>query len=141
MALKMMPAQIAAIKEHGERDYPGECCGALLGRIEGEVKRVDVVLPLANVHEDGAARRFRIDPQEMFRLESEARGRRLSVVGFYHSHPDHPARPSEYDRVHAWPVYSYAIVSVAKGKAGEMTSWVLLDDRSGYEAEEIETIA
>jgi proteasome lid subunit RPN8/RPN11 len=67
---------------------------------------------------------------------AEARG--LDVVGWYHSHPDHPARPSEYDREHAWPWYSYIIVSVAKGVAGEMTSWRLQDDRAGYEKERIE---
>jgi proteasome lid subunit RPN8/RPN11 len=67
---------------------------------------------------------------------AEARG--LDVVGWYHSHPDHPARPSEYDREHAWPWYSYIIVSVTKGVAGEMTSWRLQDDRAGYEKERIE---
>jgi proteasome lid subunit RPN8/RPN11 len=75
------------------------------------------------------------------KVEKEARTRGLDVMGYYHSHPDHPAMPSNYDRDHAWPWYSYVIVSVQKGLAAEVNSWVLAEDRTRFEREEIETIA
>lgn len=140
MALKMTPAQIAAIEQHGERDYPGECCGAMIGRFEGGDHIVDSVRPFENIHEDGAARRFRIDPLEIYKVERAVRAHGQAIVGFYHSHPDHPADPSEYDREHAWPIYSYVIVSVRQGRAGEMKSWILREDCSGYDEEEIKAI-
>lgn len=141
MALKVTEAQIAQIERHGERDYPGECCGALIGRFEGADRIVEHLHEFANVHEDGPARRFRIDPLEMYKVERAQRDRGRTIVGFYHSHPDHPAKPSEYDLANAWPIYSYVIVSVTSAKAAEMKSWVLLEDRSGYEAEAIEIIS
>jgi proteasome lid subunit RPN8/RPN11 len=140
VALKLTRAQIEEIERHGERDFPGECCGALIGRFEGDNRTVEEVHTFENIHEDGPARRFRIDPLEMYRVERGAREAGKAIVGFYHSHPDHPAAPSEYDREHAWPIYSYVIVTVRSGKAAEMKSWILLDDRAGYAAEPIETI-
>jgi proteasome lid subunit RPN8/RPN11 len=137
MALRLTRTQIVAINEHGERDYPGECCGALIGRLDGDDKLIEAVHPFENIHEDGAARRFRIDPLEMYKVERAARESGQNILGFYHSHPDHPADPSEYDREHAWPIYSYVIVSVVTGKARNMKSWVLTEDRAGYNAEPI----
>ncbi|MGH9353636.1 MAG: M67 family metallopeptidase, partial [Terriglobia bacterium] len=84
--------------------------------------------------------RFLIDPDDLRRAEKDARGRGIETVGFYHSHPDHPARPSEYDRDHAFPWYSYVIIAVEAGKAGRYTSWVLRDDRTQFDEERLEVV-
>ena len=127
------------VRAHGERDYPYECCGLLLGRFaDGGRKVVSETYPISNAREEEAKRRrFLIRPEELLRGERHARGRGLEVVGFYHSHPDHPAVPSQYDLEHAWPTYSYLIVSVREGRAGDLFSWELEADRSRFNAEEI----
>jgi proteasome lid subunit RPN8/RPN11 len=127
----------AQIRAHGARDYPHECCGALLG-IDGEAGReVRGLLPLSNGRDDSPRNRFSISAEDVRAAERAAEEQGLGLVGWYHSHPDHPARPSEFDREHAWPWYSYIIVRVASGAAEEMTSWRLTDDRTHYDAEEI----
>lgn len=126
------------IKRHGERTYPEEGCGVLIGRASGSVKTVEEVHPTENARLDSRHNRYLISPDDILRLERQARGHRREVIGFFHSHPDHEAIPSNYDRDHAWPWYSYVIVSVALGKAGDVRSWVLRDDRSRFESEEIE---
>ena len=90
-----------------------------------------------NTHEDERSRRFLIEPLKIKEFEERAAERDMDVLGFYHSHPDHPAEPSEYDREHAWPVYSYVIASVGEHGVEDLRSWVLKDDRSGYEEEPI----
>ena len=122
------------IEAEGAAAYPNECCGILVGRdvgAAGEKRRVvDRLEPGTNVFEAGEQyHRFSIDPRQQMRAERAAEVEGKVVLGFYHSHPDHPARPSEYDREHAWPFYSYVIVKVAKGKPADMTSW-LLDDKT-----------
>jgi proteasome lid subunit RPN8/RPN11 len=126
-----------AIREHGRRAYPEECCGVLLGRNGSTAPRVEVVREFANVHEDERRRRFLIDPRDYLAAEREARERGLVVLGFYHSHPDHPPEPSTFDRVHAWPNLHYLIVGVAAGVPGEITSWLLSEDRSTMRPERI----
>jgi len=124
--LVLTSEQRTLIEREGCRAYPSECCGVLLGRDEPSARRVVEVRPLANDFEaDQRHRRFSITPQALLEAERESADQGLLVLGFYHSHPDHPARPSEFDREHAWPFYSYVIVSVEGGRAGEMTSWVL----------------
>lgn len=132
---------VEAIRRHGEADYPHECCGLLIGALgESGAKRVDEVMALSNVREEGARRnRFLIAPEDLLRGERHARERQREIVGFYHSHPDHPPEPSRYDLEHAWPVYSYVIVSVNEGRADRLRSWELQHDRSRFEAEAIET--
>jgi proteasome lid subunit RPN8/RPN11 len=128
-----LPAPLAReIEQHGVRAYPDECCGILLGRDEATRRVVERVRPTENVFEDVSERRhrFSIDPLELLRAESESSSGTLVVLGFYHSHPDHPARPSDFDRSRAWPFYSYVIVSIQSRDAVDMTSWVL-DDSSG----------
>ena len=127
------------IAAHGERDYPYECCGLLLGNfLEGGVKAISEVYPISNAREEQAKRnRFLIRPEELRQGERYAAARALEVVGFYHSHPDHPAVPSQYDLEHAWPVYSYVVVSVGAGVAGDLRSWEMEQDRSHFVAEEI----
>jgi proteasome lid subunit RPN8/RPN11 len=127
------------IRRHGETDYPYECCGMLIGRFDADGAKVVVeTLAISNAREDEAKRnRFLITPQEMMRGEKYARGKRLDVVGFYHSHPDAPAVPSGFDLDHAWPTYSYIIVSVRAGAAGDFLSWELETDRTKFNSEDI----
>ena len=128
--------QLKEIREHGVRDYPYECCGLLLGRFRADGKVVTETYPISNAREESAKRnRFLIEPKELMRGEQYARSRDLEVVGFYHSHPDHPAEPSQFDLDHAWPNMSYLIISVRQGQPKEARSWRLKADRSGYDEE------
>ena len=131
--------QTEAIRAHGERDYPYECCGLLVGRFgAGGRKEVVETYPISNAREEGAKRtRFLIRPEELLRGERHARSRGLDVVGFYHSHPDVAAVPSAYDLEHAWPTYSYVVVSVRAGRAADLRSWEMEPDRSRFNEEEI----
>lgn len=131
-------SHLAQIRSLGERAYPEECCGVLLGRPEGGVKKVEVLLPARNRRTDSAANRYLIEGEFVRAVEKKLCGSDRQIIGFFHSHPDAPARPSQYDRRHAWPWYSYVIVSVKKGEAVETLSWTLLDDRSGFDLEPLE---
>ena len=131
--------QILQIEKHGEREYPFECCGLLIGNFEEQgAKKVVEIVPIENAKEESARHnRSLITPQELMRGERYARGKNLDVVGNYHSHPDHPARPSQFDLDHALPVWSYVIVSVLKGDASDLRSWEMENDRSRFNEEEI----
>src|SRR6266478_2081055 len=118
-----------AIRRHGEETYPHECCGALLGR----GGTVTATVPLPNTTEEGPRRRFLVRPSDYRLAEQRASAAGAELLGFYHSHPDHPARPSQYDLDHAWPTFAYVIVAVASGVAGDMTVWHLKEDRSAFE--------
>ena len=139
------------IRVHGAETYPHECCGALLGRDSSAVTENDpqadsltpgreilALFPLINRRDDSPRNRFSVTSEDVLAAEKEARGHGLDVVGWYHSHPDHPAKPSQYDRDHAWPWYSYIIVSVQGGAPQDMTSWRLNDDRQEFSPEGIE---
>jgi proteasome lid subunit RPN8/RPN11 len=140
--LKISPELADKIRAHGAQTYPHECCGALLGR-DTEVadrrvyREIHGLHPLVNRRDDSPNNRFSVTSQDVLDAEKAARQQSLEVVGWYHSHPDHPASPSQYDRDHAWPWYSYIIVSVANRISEEMTSWRLTDDRTEFELEEI----
>jgi proteasome lid subunit RPN8/RPN11 len=136
MTLRVSAELLAGIRSEGERAYPGECCGVLAGRTE-EVKEVVSLVPMLNRRSDDP-HRYLIGPDDLCRIESELRQNRLEVLGFYHSHPDHPAAPSSFDTEHAWPWYSYLIVRVNRGQAGEATSWQLADDRSAMHPESLD---
>ena len=133
MGLTLSPDVDASIRAHGAETYPNECCGALIGR-DGVVS---VVFALPNTTEEGPRRRFLVRPQDYRSAEKHASERGGELLGFYHSHPDHPARPSQYDLDHAWPFFSYVIVSVREGVSGDMTSWRLREDRSNFDQEEL----
>jgi len=137
--IKLNPEHSEAIREHGERDYPHECCGLLIGSSSANgSKVVSKIYPISNAREEEAKRnRFLIRPEELQRGERFAREQGLDVVGFYHSHPDAEARPSTYDLEHAWPTYSYIIVSVREAYANGLRSWELKADRSAFEEEAI----
>jgi proteasome lid subunit RPN8/RPN11 len=138
------------IRDHGAETYPHECCGALLGRdldasatsspdaAQPQSREIVALFPLVNRRDDSPRNRFSVTSDDVRDAEKAAREKGIDVVGWYHSHPDHPAAPSEYDRDHAWPWYSYIIVSVANGKPQDMTSWRLLDDRSKFSPEALE---
>lgn len=145
-----MSAEIVQqIRQHGAETYPDECCGALLGRdevgcqetsaggVQLPLREVIALFPLINRRDDSPHNRFSVTPEDVRDAERAAQEKKLDIVGWYHSHPDHPSKPSQYDREHAWPWYSYVIVSVENGKPTEMTSWRLSDDRSDYACEEI----
>ncbi|MDR1962718.1 MAG: M67 family metallopeptidase [Planctomycetaceae bacterium] len=124
------------INRHAETEYPNECCGAILGQFENGQKLAHHILSISNMREPEAKHnRFLIRPEEFLHCEKTARKSGLDIIGFYHSHPDHPAKPSQYDLEHALPVYSYIIVAVALGNAEKMTSWELQNDRSQFNEE------
>jgi len=127
------------IREHGERDYPHECCGLLIGRFDSDGRKtVSETYPISNAREEAAKRnRFLIRPEELMRGEKYAREQKLDVVGFYHSHPDDRPIPSQYDLEHAWPTYSYIVVAVEQGRAAGLRSWEMEADRSKFNEEEI----
>ena len=131
------------IRRHGAETYPHECCGALLGRdsearSEAPAREVLGLHALVNRRDDSPRNRFSITVGDVRDAEEVALEQHLDVIGWYHSHPDHPARPSEFDREHAWPWYSYIIVSVQNGAPENMTSWRLSDDREQFLPEAFE---
>ena len=137
MPLQLTEEHTQAIRAHAAEDYPHECCGFLVGRADGESVAVIRTIPAGNTRDDSPRNRFEIDPGEMVRTDRAARAEGLGVVGFYHSHPDAPAIPSEFDREHAWMGYCYVIVSVRLGQAREMRNWRLAEDHQGFEEDPI----
>ena len=131
------------IKRHAEREYPRECCGLLVGRITdgGRTREVHATYPVANIFSEEAERHHRmaIEPLEYARAERLHAAEGLGVVGNYHSHPDHPAVPSQYDLEHLapWPTMSYVVISVLAGKASDVRSWELEADRTRFNEEEV----
>jgi proteasome lid subunit RPN8/RPN11 len=119
----------AEIRRHGTETYPNECCGALIASGEAIVE----AFPLPNTTADGPRRRFLIGPNDYRLAENRARERGGTLAGFYHSHPDHPARPSETDLAQAWPNLTYIIVAVREGQPEDLRFWRLREDRSGFE--------
>jgi proteasome lid subunit RPN8/RPN11 len=136
----MMPLDIPRdllqrIHAHGEQAYPEEGAGFLMG----EPGRVEDILPLPNAREETARHnRYLITPEDYLHAEMEAERRGLSLIGVFHSHPDHPNQPSEFDREWAQPFFSYMITSVQAGAAEGSRSWRLAADRSAFLEEEIE---
>ena len=148
MPLILSPIHIKKISSHAEKTYPNECCGLLLGQQNEQIKTVIEVWPAENAWQAKAdeywpeqkefteERRYTISPQLMLKAMKSGRERHLSIIGIYHSHPDHPAIPSEFDRIYAWPEYSYIILSVQKGKTIDFFCWSL-DDNHQFQSEEI----
>ena len=131
--LELGPGVAAAIRRHGRETYPNECCGALIG----DERLVGHAAPLPNTTEEGARRRFLVRPSDYRQAEADAARLKGNLLGFYHSHPDAPARPSQYDLDHAWPSFWYVIVSVQQGEPAQMTVWRLADDRSQFGEERL----
>lgn len=137
MEIRLEGGTAAAVRRHAAETYPDECCGAMLGRSEDGVRTVARVVRIDNARTDSARNRFLVTDRDYLRAERRAAEEGLELIGFYHSHPDHPARPSRYDLEHAFPAFSYVIVSVDAGRPDRMTSWVLRDDRSAFAQEDL----
>jgi len=149
--LKILSEHLQIINIHAEKTYPDECCGLILGYLSNGVKTVVEVIPTENVwnrergnfsenqEEYSTRRRYAIAPFFMLQIQKEARNRNLNIIGIFHSHPDYPAIPSEWDRIYACPEYSYIIVSVTQGKAGELNNFCL-DDHHQFQREVIEVL-
>lgn len=128
-----------AIRRQGEAEYPHECCGLLIGKIDADNRKTVVeIYPVSNAREEAAKHnRSLILPDEFVRGERHARALGLDIIGNYHSHPDHTAEPSKFDLDHAWPTWSYVIVSIGAGRARDLRSWEMRADRSRFDEEEI----
>jgi proteasome lid subunit RPN8/RPN11 len=139
VTLRLSGALIDAIRRAGEQAYPAECCGVLGGRVD-TVREVHRLVPMPNRRTDDP-HRYLILPDDLRRVTGQLTGRGMEVLGFYHSHPDHPPTPSGFDVEHAWPWYSYVIVRVDEGRAGDLTSWQLEDDRSAMRPESLDVFS
>jgi proteasome lid subunit RPN8/RPN11 len=132
--ITLSPTLLDEIREHGRETYPDECVGALLGR-KGEPACVLVVERMENIRSEERRRRYEISPQDYRRVEALASEKSLALLGFYHSHPDHPAAPSAYDREHAFPFFHYLVCAVSAGEPGEVTAWTLTEETGEFERE------
>lgn len=141
--IQISEENIEKITEHAEREYPFECGGMLIGRFDADnSKAVVETLPFENAREEkDRHNRVLILPTDVLKAERYARERKLDVIGYYHSHPDDRAVPSQYDLEHALPVWSYIITSVLDGKAIDVRCWEMEDDRSKFNEEEIEKVS
>ena len=136
MDVTLREAHLAEIVRHAEETYPEEACGFLLGPMPATpwgTRRVDEVRRATNVQAAERSRRYVIAPEEIRRTEEELEGSRRTILGFYHSHPDHPAHPSEFDRGHAWPWYAYLVLRVERGKGREIRAFELTPDGMKFE--------
>lgn len=149
MSIQLRSEHLSAIRQHGEQAFPYECCGILIGKMQGGDKHIVELWPVNNTWDgenplaDGESsnRRFLIDPLDFKKANAHAHQQGLGILGTYHSHPNHPAIPSEFDRQHAFPWgFSCVIVSVNQGEAGEVKSWIL-DDQEQPIVEPMQTIA
>ncbi len=133
-----IPAEVLAqIERHARETYPEECCGALVGKPFGANTRVRRVEALVNRSVQERGRRYVVSPEDYVRVERAAEKEGLALLGFYHSHPDHPPVPSEFDREHALPFFHYIVMAVPGGEPGEALSWTLSEDRGVFESEEL----
>jgi proteasome lid subunit RPN8/RPN11 len=141
MKISLSPMVFQQIHANGENAYPEEGAGLLLGVDDGQRREVRILLEIPNSREDEARHnRYLITPEDMLQGEVKAMALGLDIVGVFHSHPDHPNRPSQFDRDWALPWYSYIITSVSAGKAVESRSWRLADDRANFTEEDIEIL-
>jgi len=132
------PSILEAIRAHGVATYPEECCGFLLGAVGEQGNQVTALQPVENRQVENRRRRYVITPPDYLAAERTARRQGLDIVGIYHSHPDHPARPSATDLAEAtFPGYTYVIVSVREGRGEDLTAWSLAPDRSRFDAEPV----
>ncbi|MFQ5951186.1 MAG: Mov34/MPN/PAD-1 family protein [Candidatus Geothermarchaeales archaeon] len=136
MTLRLKSGDAERIARHAVREYPEECCGIMIGT-PGERKEVVRVLPSENRAEVSRRTRFSIDPQDIVDADRQAVEDGAEILGFYHSHPGVPPRPSVHDLEQAWPWYSYLIVGVRDGGQPEFASWILREDRGGFNREKV----
>ena len=127
------------ILDHAKASYPHECCGILLGHLTPPKRIMDAV-KAENTNKERAVDRYEMNPDELLKIEREARQAGLEVVGVYHSHPDHPSRPSEFDRQRGWPEYSYIIAAVKGGTETEAKSWTFIEEDEPFGEEELKVV-
>lgn len=130
--IRLRKELVRQIEQHGEGTYPEECCGIMLGLSKEDTQTVEAVIELDNKQEENRRRRFFVTPGQYIQAERIASERKLELLGFYHSHPDHPAIPSAYDTEHALPWFTYVIVSVMQGEAKGITAWLLTETRGRF---------
>ena len=138
--IEILTELLNRIKVHGEEIYNEECCGALFGNYDDETRTIVDLLEFQNEKEESKQNRFLITPDQYKLAERLAKERNLELLGFYHSHPDHPAQPSQFDVDHALPWFIYVIVSINEGNANNLTAWILKEDRSGFNHQKIKVI-
>ncbi len=139
MTVVLTETQAAAIGEHARETFPEECCGFLVGPT-GDPRRIREVRRATNVASENRARRYVIDPRETLAVEKSLQGAGLEILGFYHSHPNHPAVPSEFDRGHAWPWYSYVILSIVDRAPADLKAWTLDGDAGAFRNEDLSVV-
>ncbi len=142
-------AALDAIRDEAARGYPEEVCGILVGRERDGRRTIESAVPVANAREGNRSRRYLIPADSLRSIERDAAAQGAEIVGFYHSHPDHPATPSTYDRDHSWPWYTYVIVAVSRDPAlrgfkrlagavaGDVRAWQLANDRMSFVEQEM----
>ncbi len=136
MTVVLTEPQVRAIEAHARETYPEECCGFLLGD-PGIPRRVREVRRATNAADENRARRYVIDPRETLGVEKSLHGTASEILGFYHSHPNHPAVPSEFDRGRAWPWYSYVILSIVDRRPKGLRAWTLDEGRETFQPDEL----
>ena len=136
----LLPAgEMEKVRQQAESAYPTECCGLLIG-LDGNERRVEEARPCLNAAPDMARVRYKIHPLALLETEKELLGSERMILGIYHSHPDYPTSPSQIDFEHAWPWYSYLILSVKRGHLEEAASWRLASDMSEFRREELRVL-
>ncbi|OLS25996.1 MAG: CysO-cysteine peptidase [Candidatus Heimdallarchaeota archaeon LC_3] len=139
MKIEINEIEVNKIKSHGEKTFPEECCGVLIGS-NNKYPVVEEVRPMRNINVGTKERRYNIDPMDLVKVDKEVEEVGLELLGIYHSHPNHPSRPSKFDLEHAWPNFSYMVLSVNEGKSDLITSWRLEPDRKKFLQEKIEIL-
>ncbi len=124
---------LAKIRSHGERTYPEECCGILMGSADDDTPVVHDVVEIDNSQDENRRRRFFVTSEQYRNAEAQADSKGMVLLGFYHTHPDHPAIPSAFDTEHALPWFTYVIMSVLGGRGGPVTAWRLRENRKQFD--------
>ena len=137
MAIQLTEKIVQQFQHHAEIDYPHECCGIILGRWNNNRAEALEYIPAENTKNENRERRFLLAPNAYQQMEDDADEKGLSIISIVHSHPDHPDEPSEFDRLYAWPGFSYIIISVDSGNVAQFRSWLLESDRSRFVEEKI----
>jgi proteasome lid subunit RPN8/RPN11 len=136
MPVLIRNSDLQFIMSHAKSTYPEECCGFLLG-LDSVVRTVERIVSVQNVNQDSRRNRYNIDPKDLIRADEEARRSNMSLIAIYHSHPDAPAQPSQFDLEHAWPWYTYLLLSVQNGQPKDIAAWNLSEDRSAFHLDDL----
>jgi proteasome lid subunit RPN8/RPN11 len=132
LMIRLSKKIVHEIEYHAEQMYPEECCGMMLGFSENGSQSIEAIIGIDNSQDENRRRRFLITPAQYREAERLAKEWKMELLGFYHSHPDHPAAPSMFDTDHALPWFTYIIISVEKGKAAAMTAWLLNEEHNRF---------